>query len=87
MKKYIAYSIDKDGKRNEIEAESIVIALSVEQEIEIILNPHENFSAGLPIVTPANDSISNMENSHSVFNIRPGASNVLHLNIEKIKGK
>ncbi|MCK5819951.1 MAG: hypothetical protein KAH18_12090 [Psychromonas sp.] len=87
MKKYNAFAIDKNGNRNEIDAESIVIEIAKDKSIEINLQPHPNHFGGLLMVTPANtERLAKKKcNVHSIFNIRPGASNVVHLGIENIE--
>jgi hypothetical protein len=89
MKSYTAYSIDADGKTTKIVAESIVIELAEDKSVELILNPHPNHFGGLPILTPANvgEFVEHNTNTHSVFNIKPGASNVVHLHVENIEIK
>jgi len=84
---YRAYAINKNGIRNEIKAESIVIAISQDKEFEIVLNQKGNLSDGVLIITSADEDTMIKAHSHPVFNIRPGASNVIHLNIDMIENR
>lgn len=81
MEKYKAFAINEDGKRDIIDAKSIVIELANNKSIELDLSPQENHIGGLPVITPANEE----QNIFSVFNVKPGASNVLHLYVEHVE--
>jgi hypothetical protein len=83
MKKYKAFTINDDGTRNKIDANSIVIELTENKIIELDLNPQSNHFGGLPIITPADEE----QNTFPVFNVKPSASNVLHIYVEHIELK
>lgn len=77
--KYQAFAVLKDGTRQPIEAESIIIQLE-EEEIEIPLAPHPVFQGKLALVTGS--AIQGRENERErgkQFIIEPGASNVIHI--------
>ena len=79
---YRAFAIAKDGTRQPIEAESIIIQL--EEDIEIsLIPPHPVFKGKL---TPATGSaIQGRENERegTQLIIEPGASNVIHITPKK----
>ncbi|REC45266.1 hypothetical protein [Chryseobacterium pennipullorum] len=88
-KKYKAFSIDSDGTRHLIEADTIIIQLE-EEEIEIsLLPPHPVFQGKLTLTTGS--AVRGREQERGAgthFTIEPGASNVIHITPKKYaKGK
>ncbi|PWN59284.1 hypothetical protein [Chryseobacterium viscerum] len=81
---YQAFAVAKDGTRQRIDAESIIIQLE-EEEIEIPLSPpHPVFQGKLTLVTGS--AIQGRENEReggTQFVIEPGASNVIHVTPKK----
>ena len=83
--KYQVFAVLKDGTRQPIEADSIIIQLE-EEEIEIPLaSLHPVFQGKLTLVTGS--AIQGRENERergTQFIIEPGASNVIHITPIKI---
>lgn len=77
--KYQAFAVAKDGTRQPIEAESIIIQL--EEDIEIsLIPPHPVFQGKLTLATGS--AIQGRENERegaTQLIIEPGASNVIHI--------
>ncbi|WP_431609702.1 hypothetical protein [Chryseobacterium sp. 'Rf worker isolate 10'] len=77
--KYQAFAVSKDGTRQPIEAESIIIQL--EEDIEIsLVPPHPVFQGKLTLATGS--AIQGRENERdggTQLIIEPGASNVIHI--------
>lgn len=89
MSNYKVFAIDKHGEKKEIDADSIMIELAEDKCLELDLNPHPNHVGGLPISAHPNPETlaQTGKQVHSMFNIKPGASNVVHLHIENIEIK
>ncbi|MEJ5048926.1 hypothetical protein WH221_03760 [Chryseobacterium culicis] len=83
--KYQTFAVLKDGTRQPIDAESIIIQLE-EEEIEIPLTPlHPVFQGKLTLVTGS--AIQGRENERgggTQLVIEPGASNVIHITPKKL---
>lgn len=77
--KYQAFAVSKDGTRQPIEAEAIIIQL--EEDIEIsLVPPHPVFQGKLTLATGS--AIQGRENERdggTQLIIEPGASNVIHI--------
>ncbi|NIF05112.1 hypothetical protein F3J23_06615 [Chryseobacterium sp. Tr-659] len=82
--KYRAFAVSKDGTRELIDAEFIIIELE-EEEIEISLEPlHPVFQGKLTLVTgSAMQSREEEMLAGTRLVIEPGASNVLHITPKK----
>lgn len=83
--KYQAFAVLKDGTRQPIEAESIIIQLE-EEEIEIpLVSLHPVFQEKLTLTTGS--AIQGRENDRERATrliIEPGASNVIHVTPKKV---
>lgn len=79
---YKVFSIN-NGKRSKIDAQSIIIEIDENKYVELDTNPHPNHRGGLPISILLDFDNPFNTSAHSIFNIKPGASNVIHLHIEK----
>lgn len=84
MSKLKAFTIDKNGKKQELDTESLVIEIADKKCLKLDLNPHSKHAGGLPvsILSPPPHKGRQV---HSIFNIKPGASNVVHLHIENLE--
>ncbi|MFD2205585.1 hypothetical protein [Kiloniella antarctica] len=79
-KKFKAYAVFKNGKREQINADSIVVEVESGKSLEIDLCSHDYALGGLSIVTPPYDARDNLEEDEwPIFTIRPGASNQIEL--------
>ncbi|MEM5528484.1 hypothetical protein WN093_06605 [Gammaproteobacteria bacterium AS21] len=81
---YKVFSINQNGERSEIDAQSIIIELDEGKCLELDVNPHPNHHGALPISITLDLNKPINANAHSIFNIKPAASNVIHLHVEKI---
>ncbi len=82
--KYQAFAVLKDGTRQLIDAESIIIRLE-EEEIEIsLIPPHPVFLGKLTLSTGSAIPGRETKRQHGTqFLIEPGASNVIHITPKK----
>ncbi|ASE61277.1 hypothetical protein EG352_03755 [Chryseobacterium indologenes] len=84
IKQYKAWAIKKDGTKQPIEAESIILQVG-EEEIEIsLVPPHPVFNGRLTLTTGS--AIRGRESERGLGTqliIEPGASNVLHISVKK----
>jgi hypothetical protein len=82
---YKAYLVAPDGTKTPVVAHGIVIELGPNLELELDLAPHPNHAGGLPIRAGPERTLAELENSgfSSSLVVRPGASNVIHVLVER----
>ncbi len=71
---------DNDGKKEELNAEQIIIELASDKQITIDLRPHPSGLTIGEIVDPKSDVIPT---HFSVISVRPSACNIIHADIER----
>ncbi|MCP4994389.1 MAG: hypothetical protein GY934_11480 [Gammaproteobacteria bacterium] len=80
IQNYKAICISKDGCREELDAQKIIIELALDKQITIELSQHPSGLTIGDIVEPDPDLIPT---HFSVLTIRPGACNIIHVDVDR----
>ena len=82
---YKVFAVRKHGKRELVDADTLVVELQPGIHIEIDLAPHPNFAGQLVMFTPPTRRMRALYNQGKTdsFAISFGAENVLHVRVER----
>jgi hypothetical protein len=82
---YKVYVLGRDGKRRPLDAQSIIVEIRRDIEIEIDFAPHPNFRGHLTMLTPPARRMTRLydEGKMDDFAVFFGASNVLHVSVDR----